>query len=99
MHLERNSYFAHSKDRMVQVQTTLVASPRNHLYGTSELIVNGPGNGAVFIRVLGQMDHAGDVADELDLKSGLGGPEQKNATHMQPSWLARNHMPYILLIW
>jgi hypothetical protein len=27
---ERNSYFAHLKDRMVQVQTTLVASPRNH---------------------------------------------------------------------
>jgi hypothetical protein len=26
--------------------------PRNHLYRTSELIVNGPGNGAVFIRVL-----------------------------------------------
>ena len=54
---------------MVQVQTTLVASPRNHLYRTSELIVNSPGNGAVFIRVLGQMDHPGDVADELDLKS------------------------------
>ncbi|MFZ2136204.1 MAG: hypothetical protein WAV78_04580 [Xanthobacteraceae bacterium] len=35
--------------------------------------MNGPGNGAVFIRVLGQMDHPGDVADELDLKSGLGG--------------------------
>ena len=27
---QRNSYFAHSKDRMVQVQTTLVASPRYH---------------------------------------------------------------------
>jgi hypothetical protein len=49
------------------MQTTLVASPRNHLYRTSELIVNGPGNGAVFIRVLGQMNHPGDVADELDL--------------------------------
>ena len=27
---ERNSYFAHLKDRMVQVQVTLVASPRYH---------------------------------------------------------------------
>jgi hypothetical protein len=64
---------AHLKDRMVQVQVTLVASPRNHLYRTSELIVNGPGNGAEFIGVLGQMDHPGDVADELDLESGRGG--------------------------
>jgi hypothetical protein len=51
----------------------VVAGPRNHLYRTSELIVNGPGNGAVFIRVLSQMNHPGDVADEFDLKSGLSG--------------------------
>jgi len=49
-----------------------VASPRNHLYRTSELIENSPGNRFVFIRVLGEMDHPGDVTDELDLKSGLG---------------------------
>jgi hypothetical protein len=34
---------------------------RNHLYRTD--IVNSPGNGAVFFRVLGQMDHAEEVVD------------------------------------
>ena len=52
----------------------MVALPRNHFYRTSELIVNSPGNGAVLIRVLGQMDHPGDIAHEFDLKSSsLGG--------------------------
>jgi hypothetical protein len=61
------------KSRRIEEQVKVVASPRNHLYRTHELIVNSPGNGAVFIRILGQMDHSGDVAYEFDLKSSLGG--------------------------
>jgi len=34
----------------------VAASPHNHLYRSRELIVNSSGNGAVFIRALGQMD-------------------------------------------
>jgi hypothetical protein len=51
----------------IEEQVKVVASPRNHLYRTRELFVNSPGDGAVLIRVLGQMNHSGDVAHEIDL--------------------------------
>jgi hypothetical protein len=59
----------------------VAASPRNHLYRTSELIVNSPGNGAVFVRVLAQTDHLGNVADELDFKAGLDGRPEDHLIH------------------
>ncbi|MET0675539.1 MAG: hypothetical protein ABW175_07050, partial [Bradyrhizobium sp.] len=50
-----------------------IPAARNHLYRTSEPIVNSPGNGAFFIRALGKMDHPGDVAHEFDFKCSPGG--------------------------
>ena len=42
--------------------------------------MNGPAKGPVWIRVLGQTDHCGDVADELPAVSALA--TQDDATRM-----------------
>jgi hypothetical protein len=68
--------------------------PRNHFYRTSELIENSPGNGAVLIRVLCQMDHPGDVAYEAaGLRPALAGavkePEVRPSLRSQVHQTAR----------
>src|SRR5207247_6462101 len=45
--------------------------PRNHLYRTSERIMDSPGNGAGFVRFLGQINHLGNITDELDFEASL----------------------------
>ena len=57
-------------------QVEVAARPRNHLYRTSKRIVNGAGNGAVFVRFPGQIDHLGNIADQFDFDTAPdGGPE------------------------
>ena len=47
-------------------QTTLVASPRNHLYRTSRSLIQGGffATGSA----MSEFDHAGDIADQFNLR-------------------------------
>ena len=48
---------------MVKVQTTLVASPRNHLYRTGQSPIEV---GLFCFGPKAKLDHLGDLADDLD---------------------------------
>jgi hypothetical protein len=59
------------ENRMVEVQTTLVAGPRNHLYRTGHpLIEDWP-----FLFALSQadLDHLGNFANDLHVEAVLHG--------------------------
>jgi hypothetical protein len=58
------------KDRMVEVQTTLVASPRNHLYRTDQSLVEV---GLFCIGPKAKLHHFGDFADDLDFEAIIRG--------------------------
>ena len=54
---------------MIKVQTTLVACPRNHLYRTGRLFIQA----APFCWIFdAELDHFGDLADDLDFQPCLG---------------------------
>ena len=54
------------KDRMIKVQTTLVAGPRNHLYRTGHRLIQG---GPFCFVSSAELDHFRDLADDLHLQS------------------------------
>ena len=58
-----------SEDGIVEVQTTLVASPRNHLYRTGHpLIEDGP---ILFAFSQADLDHLGNLADDLHFETAV----------------------------
>jgi hypothetical protein len=50
----------------------MVAGPRNHLYRTPIRIRNSRPFGAGFFALRAEIDHGGDLADELDLEALVG---------------------------
>src|SRR5262245_7753305 len=58
------------KNRMIQVQITLVASPRNHLYRTGQPLIEA---GLFCIGPKAEFYHFCDFADDLDFEAIVRG--------------------------
>ena len=56
-------------------QIKMVAGPRNHLYRTPIRIRNSRPFGAGFFVLRAEVDHGGDLADDLDLQPLVDGPQ------------------------